>query len=364
MPLEVATYVSQLVSSNPQGLDDRSMGDDHLRMLKSVLQNTFPDADQALYLRNKVNNKTVGYSVVAADKGKLITVDATGGAVAIVLPSIASAGDGFWVEVMKIDASINTIDVVGAGGETINGAALWPLSDRYDSVKVWSGGTGSDWKGLGVAIGGITSGKLAPASVTVSRLADGSVSTVKIVDGAVTDAKLAAGISGAKLTDGSVPIGKLSAGTTLGKVLKTAAFYTTAAATFSGTIIPNDATIPQIGEGMLLGTLNYTPVRADSIIRIEAQAWGSADTSPQLFGLVLFRDTVADALAGDFVVASRATRVSFIYEEISGSIAARNYHLRWGMMQSGGGWLNANQGNAVVWTGIFRSGLVITEIAP
>lgn len=48
MGLESATYVSALNSANPQSTDAVSFGDDHLRLLKSVLQSSFPDVDQAI----------------------------------------------------------------------------------------------------------------------------------------------------------------------------------------------------------------------------------------------------------------------------------------------------------------------------
>lgn len=47
MGLESATYVSGLVSTNPSGSDSISQGDDHLRLCKDVLKNSFPDVDQA-----------------------------------------------------------------------------------------------------------------------------------------------------------------------------------------------------------------------------------------------------------------------------------------------------------------------------
>jgi hypothetical protein len=42
MGLETATYVKDLVPTNPTTSDFVSQGDDHIRMLKSVLQSTFP----------------------------------------------------------------------------------------------------------------------------------------------------------------------------------------------------------------------------------------------------------------------------------------------------------------------------------
>lgn len=43
MALEQATYINQLVTSNPGATDTVAQADDHLRLLKSVLKNTFPN---------------------------------------------------------------------------------------------------------------------------------------------------------------------------------------------------------------------------------------------------------------------------------------------------------------------------------
>ena len=48
MGLESATYVSGLVDANPPGTDAISQGDDHIRLIKTVLKNTFPNADEAV----------------------------------------------------------------------------------------------------------------------------------------------------------------------------------------------------------------------------------------------------------------------------------------------------------------------------
>jgi hypothetical protein len=44
MSLESATYVGDLVKTNPTGTDPKSQGDDHLRLIKAVLQNQFGSA--------------------------------------------------------------------------------------------------------------------------------------------------------------------------------------------------------------------------------------------------------------------------------------------------------------------------------
>lgn len=48
MALETATYISGLVSTNPLSSDPKSQGDDHLRLIKSTLQATFPNITGAV----------------------------------------------------------------------------------------------------------------------------------------------------------------------------------------------------------------------------------------------------------------------------------------------------------------------------
>jgi len=43
MGLESATYISQLVATNPLGSDEKQQGDNHMRLLKSVLKAQFPN---------------------------------------------------------------------------------------------------------------------------------------------------------------------------------------------------------------------------------------------------------------------------------------------------------------------------------
>lgn len=94
MPLEVATYVSQLVPTNPVANDEVSQGDDHLRMLKSVLQSTFPNASRPMY-NGRVSVKTADYTVLATDEEKTIYYVTTGGPFVATMPALA-AGDAGW----------------------------------------------------------------------------------------------------------------------------------------------------------------------------------------------------------------------------------------------------------------------------
>jgi len=66
MSLESASWVTQLNTSNPTASDPVSEGDDHLRMLKTVLQNSFPSSSTAAIIPN-----------VSGQSGKYLTTDGT-----------------------------------------------------------------------------------------------------------------------------------------------------------------------------------------------------------------------------------------------------------------------------------------------
>ena len=48
MALETGTYISDLVATNPPSNDPKSQGDDHLRLIKSTVKNTFPNVSNAV----------------------------------------------------------------------------------------------------------------------------------------------------------------------------------------------------------------------------------------------------------------------------------------------------------------------------
>jgi hypothetical protein len=43
VPLEAATYISDLVSTNPAVADATNQGDDHIRLIKAAIKATFPN---------------------------------------------------------------------------------------------------------------------------------------------------------------------------------------------------------------------------------------------------------------------------------------------------------------------------------
>ena len=66
MALESASWVTQLVDTNPTSTDPVSQGDDHLRMIKTVLKNSFPSTSTAAIVPD-----------VSGESGKYLTNDGT-----------------------------------------------------------------------------------------------------------------------------------------------------------------------------------------------------------------------------------------------------------------------------------------------
>jgi hypothetical protein len=56
MALENATYISSLNSSNPTSTDGLAQADDHIRLIKAVLQSTFPNINAAMTATDEVLN--------------------------------------------------------------------------------------------------------------------------------------------------------------------------------------------------------------------------------------------------------------------------------------------------------------------
>ena len=60
MGLESAVYIDELVTANPVGTDDRSFGDDHIRLLKRVLKNSFPNISGPVTMTDVEMNSIIG----------------------------------------------------------------------------------------------------------------------------------------------------------------------------------------------------------------------------------------------------------------------------------------------------------------
>lgn len=159
MTVETATYISELNAVNPAAGDIQTEGDNHFRLMKTVLQATFPNASKAFYFPGYLA-KSIDYTVLAADMSKTIGVDSTAAARTQTLPTLVSGDAGWTITVQKIDASANAVNVASAS--LINGATPLVLSAQWDSAILrW---TGTTWYAI------VTSGAVDISSVALTAL--------------------------------------------------------------------------------------------------------------------------------------------------------------------------------------------------
>ena len=62
-----SVYINSLVNTNPTATDNKSEGDDHLRGIKNVILNTFPNINAAVNLTDEQLNLLVGLTAAAAE---------------------------------------------------------------------------------------------------------------------------------------------------------------------------------------------------------------------------------------------------------------------------------------------------------
>jgi len=86
MTVESASFISGLVPAYPPGSDSISEGDDHLRLIKSVLQGTFPNANAAM------NGIHTGTSAPTSTSAGQLWFDTT-----LNVLKIRNEADGAWV---------------------------------------------------------------------------------------------------------------------------------------------------------------------------------------------------------------------------------------------------------------------------
>ncbi|MFJ7269423.1 hypothetical protein ACIQV3_22725 [Streptomyces sp. NPDC099050] len=85
--------------------------------------------------------RTVTASTTVRVIDEVLLVDATAGAITITLISAASTPNQYTIK--KVDASVNTVTIDGAGSETIDGAATKVLTTQWETVTVIP--SGGNW---------------------------------------------------------------------------------------------------------------------------------------------------------------------------------------------------------------------------
>lgn len=119
MGLETATYINDLVTTNPDGATDpKSAGDNHLRLIKEVLKATFPGMAGRV---NRLQAKSGDYTALSTDNLSLLNFSA---AATLSLTAVATLGNGWMLGVYARGGDV-TVDPNSS--ETVNGASTVTL---------------------------------------------------------------------------------------------------------------------------------------------------------------------------------------------------------------------------------------------
>jgi hypothetical protein len=117
MTVEVATFITDLQPVNPPATDPRSQGDDHLRLIKQVLQNTFPTGTKAIYPPSAaVSTGGAALTLTVANQNTIQFLDTTTGNITVTLPSLAAANAGWFWDAVKTSTDANAATVSAASG--------------------------------------------------------------------------------------------------------------------------------------------------------------------------------------------------------------------------------------------------------
>lgn len=130
MGLETANYLADLQEANPAGGDDIAQGDDHIRMMKLVLKNTFPGrAGASMRYLAKSSTFTAGMT-------EIDSVYNCSAAVTMNLPAVAGVTAGtFWY----VYAANGDVTVDGSGSEQVNGGLTATILSGELALVIYNG---------------------------------------------------------------------------------------------------------------------------------------------------------------------------------------------------------------------------------
>ena len=170
MALETGNYINNLVPANPPAGDPVSQGDDHLRLIKKVVQQSFPSVDQVV---NAVHTKATAPATGLTEG--LIWIDTSAGAG----NHLIKVYDG--ATFLTLPFSVEAAKTVDVDGGTIDGTTIGVTA--HTSVKGTTlEGTTSLKLATGATVTGIDNGALGASAVKLAT--QGAIKTY--VDAQIT----------------------------------------------------------------------------------------------------------------------------------------------------------------------------------
>jgi microcystin-dependent protein len=157
MTVESAIYINTLQPVNPPGTDPTSEGDNHIRLIKQVLQNQFSGASRAWQIPSAKAVST-NYTVLQTDGESTLYVATAGGAVTLTLPALAAGDAGWKVRICKTSSDVNPIFVTPNTG-TINSGGIAGLAKARRCIPgivteaIWDGTNWFQTRALALPIG-------------------------------------------------------------------------------------------------------------------------------------------------------------------------------------------------------------------
>lgn len=147
MPIESATYIQDLNDNNPDGSDDYATADDHLRLIKGVLQNQFTSLGAAAVTATAADlNLLAGAQAAGLSAAELLFVNGVTSAIQTQLDNRSLVGHTHTLSAITDAGTLAALN-------TINGS-LWSGTD----LAIADGGTNASSasaarSNLGLAIG-------------------------------------------------------------------------------------------------------------------------------------------------------------------------------------------------------------------
>ena len=138
MALESATYINGLTETYPTGSDSISVGDDHIRVIKSVLKKTFPGTDQGV---NTIHASATAPSSIVADGSTagtrgMIWYDTSSGLLKI---NTSTTGTATWVTFGDGAPWLTTASAAAFGGAAAGYRSFSATKGGSDQGSIGSG---------------------------------------------------------------------------------------------------------------------------------------------------------------------------------------------------------------------------------
>ena len=207
MGYEAVTDIDGLVIANPAGGDNVSQGDDHIRMLKTVLKNIFPGSSgngfaTPITATEAEINKLASLATTAVELGYLAGISANmasllGAAdysaartlLGLVVGTDVQAQDAELAALAGLVSAANKLPYfTGSGTASLTDLTVFArtLLDDADAATMRS------TLGLGALaiLNSVAAGQIDTDAVGSDEIAAGAVDTAELADGAVTNAKI------------------------------------------------------------------------------------------------------------------------------------------------------------------------------